>query len=153
MGTINSATMAALRPLVKPFAESRLAELTFALAIGLALYFFVGGLTSGLILPVASVLLDFDPDATIELGSDFQFMGRGQTILLGGILYHGVALLLTLGLVSLFLPRIWAGDEAAKLECPYCLSLVPFEATKCAFCASELPDPEYEDISEDEEPS
>ncbi len=95
MGTINSATMAALRRLVKPFAESRLAELTFALAIGLALYFFVGGLTSGLILPVASVLLDFDPDATIELGSDFQFMGRGQTILLGGILYHGVALLLT----------------------------------------------------------
>ncbi|TEU13742.1 MAG: large conductance mechanosensitive channel protein MscL [Anaerolineales bacterium] len=30
-------------------------------------------------------------------------------------------------------------EEPTTKECPYCLSTIPIEATRCAFCTSELP--------------
>ena len=34
-----------------------------------------------------------------------------------------------------------APSEPATKECPYCLSMIPFRATRCAHCTAELPAP------------
>ena len=50
--------------------------------------------------------------------------------------YAFTLIVLALGLKIVL--RRESAEEADKVECPYCLSAIPFEATRCAFCGSDV---------------
>jgi large conductance mechanosensitive channel len=63
-----------------------------------------------------------------------------------GVFLNAVISFLVVALVIFFLIRLMnrlrreeeAPTEPATKECPYCLSTIPLEATRCAYCTSDL---------------
>jgi hypothetical protein len=73
--------------------------------------------------------------ATIDLGE----AGPQDDIFISVILSSLVAATIVLGSLALILRSNWERDAASTVVCPYCLSSVPAEATRCAYCTAELP--------------
>jgi large conductance mechanosensitive channel len=124
------------RLLSTPLKESHLLAFIFAAAAGSAMYSVTSAIVAGAVLPIVDTIFGVElRTATIDLGE----AGPQDDIFVSVILSSLVAATVVLGSLALILRRNWERDVASTAVCPYCLSSVPAEATRCAYCTAELP--------------
>lgn len=126
-------------------------DLAVAVIIGGAFTAIVNGLVEGIIMPLISLLfggISFDQwNFPLGAGEEAPVLALG-TFITAVINFILVALVIFLLVKAINNARRKA-EERKKAEeaaappttkvCPYCLSEIPIEATKCAHCTSELP--------------
>jgi large conductance mechanosensitive channel len=115
-------------------------ELAVAVVIGVAFAAMINALVKDLITPLIAAL-GGKPDF-----SALSFTVNGSRFLYGDFINYVIAFIIIAAVVYLLivLPLNWAvaqrkkGAEATTQKCPECLSEIPIEARRCAFCTSVL---------------
>ena len=125
-------------------------DLAVAVIIGAAFGKIVTSLVEGIIMPPIGMLLgnvDF-ANLFIDLSgqhpaslADAQL--RGLPVIAYGAFINNVVIFLIVAFVVFLIVKAVNRKRVEKVEltkkCPYCLSSIPVEATKCSGCTSELP--------------
>lgn len=117
-------------------------DLAIAVVIGAAFTAVVTALVADLITPLIAAIFG-KPDFS---GLTFEING---SVFRYGAFFNAVISFLLIALVVFFLivkpmnalmARMGRGGEAEtpSRECPYCMSSIPVNATKCAYCTSEV---------------
>ncbi len=120
-------------------------DLAVAVAIGTAFGLVVSSFTRNLLTPLLAIpgdLVDF---------SDLDFTISGATFRYGAFIDDIIAFLITAAVlffavvrpVNQLVARRKTEPDTASLtrDCPYCLSSIPVDATRCAFCTSNIDAP------------
>lgn len=117
-------------------------DLAVGVVIGAAFAGVVTAFTKDIITPLIGI------PGKISLG-ELYFSVNGSKFMIGDFLNAVISFLL-IALAVFFLvvrPVNWLMSQRkaetpvdpTTRECPYCLSSIPIQATKCAFCTSEVP--------------
>jgi large conductance mechanosensitive channel len=142
----------------KEFAlRGNVVDMAVGIIIGAAFGTIIKSLVDDVVMPPVGLLLggvDFanlfvllkagDPGAPYASLADAQ--AAGAVTINYGVFFNAVISFLIVLLVIFFLIRMMnrmhreeeAPAEPTTKECPFCLSTIPLEATRCAFCTSEL---------------
>jgi large conductance mechanosensitive channel len=132
--------------MLKEFREfilrGNLVDLAVAVVIGTAFTAVVGALVKDLITPlIAAVGGDPDfSDLTFTInGSEFHY-GDFLNALITFLLVATVLFFLVIKPVGALLARVRSGEPVADetRDCPECLSQIPKEARRCAYCTAAL---------------
>jgi large conductance mechanosensitive channel len=121
-------------------------DLAVAVVIGAAFGAIVTALVKDIITPAISLfggLPDFGSWVITINGARFMigdFLNAVITFLIMAFVVYFFIVLPVQKLMDRFKPE--PEHEETQRECPYCLSKIPKNATKCAFCTSELQEPE-----------
>ncbi len=125
-------------------------DLAVAVVIGGAFTAVVNGLVEGIIMPLISLLfggVSFDKwNIPLGTGEDAPVLAFGSLVT---AIISFILVALVIFIIVKLINRAREKAEAAKRAeeaaappttkvCPYCLSEIPIEAVKCAFCTSEL---------------
>ena len=132
-------------------ARGNVLDLAVAVIIGAAFGKIVASLVEGIIMPPIGLLLggvDFT-NLFIDISgqrpaslADAQL--RGLPVIAYGAFINDVVIFLIIAFVVFLIVKAFNRNkrveevELAK-DCPYCLSKIPVEATRCSGCTSELP--------------
>jgi hypothetical protein len=125
----------------------------WAIAVAVALGYGVFQLASTIIgyvfYPLVYRLIDVDLNTIpIHLAESNRFDQSSylDSILLGPILRVVLSGLLTL--IVLAQAYLWSltAASADSVECPYCLSVIPVEASRCAYCGADQPELDDADV-------
>ena len=118
-------------------------DLAVAVVIGVAFGAVVTALVSDIITPIIGVfggLPDFSAWVFTINGSQF-LIGHFINALLSFVVLAAVIYYLVVLPVQKLMDRFKGEPPIAPVttrECPYCLSKIPLQATRCAFCTSEV---------------
>ena len=108
--------------------------LMLAAAVAFAIFNLTLQVAANVILPAIDQVLGTGlRSGIIRLGNKPERM-----IFLGPLLASFIAGLTTVALFGSLYRNAWQKEMESSVDCPHCLSLVPAEATKCAFCGSDL---------------
>ena len=132
-------------------ARGNVLDLAVAVIIGAAFGKIVTSLVEGIIMPPVGMLLggvdfanlfiDLSGQGPVSL-ADAQL--RGLPVITYGVLINDLVTFLIIAFVVFLIVKAvnrykrLEKDELTK-KCPYCLSTIPVEATRCSGCTSELP--------------
>jgi large conductance mechanosensitive channel len=120
---------------IKTLSTERVGVATFAVAAGLALYNLFVTLAYDVVLPVINAIVGVNLlQEGIQIGRRAQVLNN--EVYAGRVIAETIAILIAGILGVWLLPRMWRNAEADLRACPFCLSDIPLEATKCAYCAS-----------------
>ncbi len=116
-------------------------ELAVAVVIGAAFGAVIASLVADLITPLIGAIIG-EPDF-----SGLSFTINGSVFTYGNFINALITFLSVAAAIYFFVVAPLAKldemrhgpKQAGTRECPECLSEVPFAATRCAFCTSELP--------------
>lgn len=120
--------------------RGNLVELAVAVVIGTAFAALVASLVADLITPIIAAIFG-KPDF-----SDLTFTINGSVFKYGSFLNALVAFITVAAAIFFFVvkpmnvltERAKRGEDPAVKDCPECLSEIPFKATRCAHCTSQL---------------
>ncbi len=124
--------------------RGNLIDLAIAVVLGVAFAAVVTSLVEDLITPLIAALFG-EPDfsaLSFELnGSVFRY-GDFLNALFSFVVIAAVIFFFVIRPVNALMDRMRAEPDESSRRCPECLSEVPVEAKRCAFCTSVLkPDP------------
>ena len=129
----------------KEFAlKGNVMDLAVGVIIGAAFQNIVTALTDDFITPIINCL------GGAEVGGQIQILHTGQYIRYGDFISSVINFLIMAFVIFLLMKginkimSIGKHEEAPKpntKKCPYCLSDIPIQATRCAHCTSELEKP------------
>jgi large conductance mechanosensitive channel len=129
-------------------------DLAVGIVIGVAFGTVVTALVKDLITPLIAAI-GKQPDF-----ASWYFTVHGSRFLIGDFINAVVSFVILAAAVFFFVVRpVNALIQRSKTEpppdpttrdCPYCLSIIPIQATKCMYCTSDVP-PVEEAVDEDEE--
>lgn len=130
-------------------ARGNVVDLAVAVIIGMAFGKIVTSLVEGIIMPpiglllghvdFANLFIDLSGQRPVSL-ADAQL--KGQPVIAYGMFLNDVVSFLIIAFVVFLIVK--AVNTRKKMEapsvkdCPYCLSSIPLEATRCSACCSEL---------------
>jgi large conductance mechanosensitive channel len=127
-------------------------DLAVGVIIGAAFGKVVSSFVESIIMPIVSVFIPGGSwrDAKIVLGTIADPKNPGKSIenavlvgqFLGGLLDFVIiafVIFLMIRALAKFKRKEEKLEAADTKDCPYCLSVIPISATKCAHCTSELP--------------
>jgi large conductance mechanosensitive channel len=147
-----SATTGLIRDVRDFVLKSNIFNLAVAIAIGVAFGKIITSFVETILMPILSLLIPGGSwrEARIVLGviPDPQRTGAQieNAILIGQFLAETVDFLLISAVIFLLLKTVASRkrheerlDIADTKECIYCLSIVPFAASKCGHCTTDLP--------------
>lgn len=116
-------------------------DLAVAVAVGTAFTGVVNSLVKNIITPMVSIPgnVDFSERKRTLGGATFTY-GQFLNDLLSFVLISAVVFFFVVKPVNHFLARRKTEPEKASTtkECPHCISSIPAQATRCAFCTSEV---------------
>jgi large conductance mechanosensitive channel len=117
-------------------------DLAVAVVIGAAFTAIINSLVADLITPLIAAVFgkpDFSTLAFTINGSVFRY-GAFFNALISFLLIAVVVFFLVVKPINALMARMGRGAEAEtpSRECPYCMSGIPINATKCAYCTSEV---------------
>ena len=119
-------------------------DLAVGVIIGGAFTGIVNGVSNNFIKPLLAWIMGAKPEE-ILIGEAQWTWGLAGSDFLSTIINFVITALVLFIIIKVFnqLSTIGKKPEAPKApttkQCPYCLSEIPIEATKCAHCTSELP--------------
>ena len=120
--------------------KGNLLEIAVGLVLALAFTALVTSLVEDLVTPLIAAVFG-EPDfsgLTFEInGSTFRY-GEFLNAVISFVLIGAVLFFLVVKPVNTVLARRRGTEEAASRPCPECLSEIPAEAQRCAFCTSEV---------------
>jgi large conductance mechanosensitive channel len=119
-----------------------LVDLAVAVVIGTAFTALVTALVKDLITPLIAAVggkPDFS-DLTFTVGGSVFRYGDFLNALIAFLLVAAVLFFLVIKPVAALLARVRSGEPAAEdtRDCPECLSQIPKEARRCAYCTAAL---------------
>jgi large conductance mechanosensitive channel len=132
-------------------ARGNVLDLAVAVIIGAAFGKIVASLVEGIIMPPIGLLLggvdftnlflDISGQRPASL-ADAQL--RGLPVIAYGAFINDVVIFLIIALVVFLIVKAFNRNKRVEeveltKDCPYCLSKIPVEATRCSGCTSELP--------------
>lgn len=126
----------------KKFAfQGNMIDLAVAVVIGTAFKAVIDALVNDIIMPLISYVLAFIPGSAHY---ETWHIGRFKTgdLLSELIKFFLIALavfIVIVKVIGMFTKKPPAPAEPTTKECPRCLSMIPFKATKCAHCTVDLP--------------
>jgi len=116
-------------------------DLAVGVVIGAAFNSVVQSFTKGIITPLIGI------PGKLSVG-DVTFSINGSKFLIGDFINTLISFLITAAVVYFFVvrPMNWLASrrktetavEETTRECPYCLSKIPIQASRCAFCTADL---------------
>jgi large conductance mechanosensitive channel len=117
-------------------------DLAVAVVIGAAFTAVVTSLVANIITPLIAAVFgkpDFSSLKFTINGSTFNY-GSFLNALISFLLIALVVFFLIVKPMNALMARMGRGGEAEtpSRECPYCMSSIPVNATKCAYCTSEV---------------
>ena len=117
-------------------------DLAVAVVIGAAFTAVVTSLVANIITPLIAAIFgkpDFSSLKFTINGSTFNY-GSFLNALISFLLIALVVFFLIVKPMNALMARMGRGGEAEtpSHECPYCMSSIPVNATKCAYCTSEV---------------
>jgi large conductance mechanosensitive channel len=134
--------MGAMEDFKKFILRGNVVDLAVGVVIGAAFGAVVTALVKDIITPLVTI------PGKINF-SNLSFKVGGAEFLYGDFINAVISFLLISFVVFFFIvrPVNWLMErrktetpvEATTRDCPFCLSSVPIQATRCAFCTSELP--------------
>jgi large conductance mechanosensitive channel len=115
-------------------------ELAVAVVVGAAFTALVTSMVEDLLTPIIAAIIG-EPDF-----SDLSFTINGSVFTYGNFINALITFLSVAAAIYFFVvvplgklnERRRAGEEATTKKCPECLSEIPVEARRCAFCTAEL---------------
>lgn len=117
-------------------------DLAVGVVIGIAFGNVVTALVNDIIMPLIGIpgKADFSSLAFTIRGSTFH-IGLFINALIAFVLIAAVVFFLIVQPVNALLARMKKQPpaDATTRACPYCLSMIPIQATRCAFCTQEVP--------------
>jgi large conductance mechanosensitive channel len=132
-------------------ARGNVLDLAVAVIIGTAFGKIVSSLVEGIIMPPIGLLLggvDFT-NLFIDIsgqrpGSLADAQLRGLPVIAYGAFINDVVIFLIIAFVVFLIVKAFNRNKRVEeveltRDCPYCLSKIPVEATRCSGCTSELP--------------
>lgn len=131
-----------LKEFKKFILRGNVVDLAVGVVIGAAFTSIVNAMVKDMITPIITIF------GGTKHFADYHFTIRGSQFLYGDLI-NGIITFLIVAAVVFFLvvqpinklaERFSGGKdtEAPTRKCPYCLSKIPKEATKCMFCTSEI---------------
>lgn len=117
-------------------------DLAIAVVIGAAFSGIVDALVKGVIMPLIGAFggkPNFDAYWFAINGSEIK-IGTFVTALVNFLIIAAVIFFLVLKPVNTLMVRLQKHEDAPATtrDCPYCLSSIPVQATRCAYCTSEV---------------
>jgi large conductance mechanosensitive channel len=117
-------------------------DLAVAVVIGAAFTAIINSLVADLITPLIAAVFGKPDFSTLTFtinGSVFRY-GAFFNALISFLLIAVVVFFLVVKPINALMARMGRGAEAEtpSRECPYCMSGIPINATKCAYCTSEV---------------
>jgi large conductance mechanosensitive channel len=120
--------------------RGNIVDLAVAVIMGIAFLAVVNSLVADLIMPLIAMIIG-EPDF-----SGLTFTINDSVFRYGAFINTLVSLILVAAVVFYFIvlpmnrmmARFQETPDATTRPCPRCLSAVPLDATRCAFCTSEL---------------
>ncbi|MGA2583721.1 MAG: large conductance mechanosensitive channel protein MscL [Tepidisphaeraceae bacterium] len=131
----------------KKFAfQGNMIDLAVAVVIGGAFGKIVTALVNDIIMPMVSYalgIMKIPPDYTTWHLGQFK-VGDLMSEILNFLIVAACVFIVIVKLLGTIMKAAQhapppAPSEPTSKECPYCLSVIPIKATKCAHCTSELP--------------
>ncbi|HEY7358760.1 MAG TPA: large conductance mechanosensitive channel protein MscL [Ktedonobacterales bacterium] len=132
--------MRALREFKEFILRGNVVDLAVAVVIGAAFGAVVAAFVADIITPLLGITGGFSfPDWSVPLrGNSKLLIGHFLNTVVSFIIIAAVIFFLVVRPILALSKRHEKKIEATTRECPYCLSAIPFQATRCAFCTSEL---------------
>lgn len=132
--------MRALREFKEFILRGNVIDLAVAVVIGAAFGAVVAAFVADIITPLLGITGGFSfPDWSIPLrGNSKLLIGAFINAVISFIIIAAVIFFLVVRPILLLNKRRERTKEATTRECPYCLSAIPVNARRCAFCTSEL---------------
>jgi large conductance mechanosensitive channel len=122
--------------------KGRISDLAIAVVIGTAFGAVVNSLVKDVIMPIFSYILPSQGEylkwhvGRVLIG---KFLGElVNFFVVAGALF--LVMVKLMGTIQRVIPPL-APDEPATKECPFCLSVIPARARKCANCTADLENP------------
>lgn len=119
-------------------------DLAIAVLIGAAFGGIVSALTDDIISPLLAAIggkPDFSHEWIVTLNhATFKF-GAFVTVLINFVILAAIIFFLVIKPINYLMShrrQATAADPTTRL-CPYCVSEIPLEATRCAYCTQEVP--------------
>jgi large conductance mechanosensitive channel len=129
-------------------------DLAVGIVIGVAFGTVIAALVKDLITPLIAIA-GKQPDF-----SAWYFMIGKSKFLIGDFINAIIAFVILAAVIFFFVVRPVNGliqrskteppPDPTTRDCPYCLSTIPIQASKCSFCTSDVP-PVEEEVPEEEE--
>ena len=130
--------------MLKEFKEfllrGNLIEIAVGLVLALAFTAVVMSLVADLITPLIAAIFgkpDFS-DLTFTINESTFRYGEFLNALIAFVLIAAVLFFLVIRPLDALMERMKSKDEATLRDCPECLSEIPVDARRCAFCAVEV---------------
>jgi large conductance mechanosensitive channel len=121
--------------------KENVVSLAVAVVIGAAISSLVTAFTTGLITPLIGIPghINFTNVTYTIHGSTFK-PGLFVNALINFVIIAAVVFFLIIRPINKLNEKLSAGKKAGPTSkvCPYCLSTIPLNATRCAFCTSRL---------------
>ncbi len=120
--------------------RGNIVDLAVAVIMGIAFLAVVTSLVDDLIMPLIAMLIG-EPDfsgLTFTINDAVFRYGAFINTLVSLVLVAAVVFYFIVTPVNRMMARFQATPDVTTRPCPRCLSSVPLEATRCAFCTSEL---------------
>lgn len=116
-------------------------DLAVALVIGIAFGALVTSLVEDLLTPIIAAVIG-EPDfsgLTFTINESVFTYGNFINAVITFLSVSAAIYFFVVVPMNAYKERRSAGEEATHRDCPECISEVPVEATRCAFCTSSLP--------------
>lgn len=119
--------------------KGNLLQLAVAFVLGVAFAAVVTSLVDDIIMPIVGAIVSDESFAglTFELAGVEVFYGNFLTVLFNFLLIALVLFLIVKGYNQLVRAEEEPAEPATK-RCPYCMTDIPLEATRCPNCTSQL---------------
>ncbi len=116
--------------------RGNMVDLAIGVIIGAAFQAVVKSLTDNIISPIIGLFMGTNFDEALQIPL------FGATLKLGAFLTALINFLIMMLVIFLMVRAMnrlsGRGKKAISMQCPYCLTLIPYGATRCPNCATDL---------------
>lgn len=120
--------------------RGNLVELAVAVVIGTAFAALINSLVKDLVTPVIAAVFG-QPDfsgLTFEINESVFRYGSFLNALLAFLSVAAAIFFVVVKPMNVWTERVKRGEDPDVKDCPECLSEIPYTASRCAFCTTEL---------------
>lgn len=120
--------------------RGNLVELAVAVVIGTAFAALINSLVKDLVTPIIAAIFgqpDFS-DLTFTINDSVFRYGSFLNALIAFLSVAAAIFFVVVKPMNVWTERVKRGDDPDVKDCPECLSEIPYTATRCAYCTTQL---------------